>query len=85
MSENYMKFYINGAWVDPAPGSSTFDVIHPGNEEAVATIAMGSQADVDKAVAAARTAVDRVASGLKKALTAVLDSLDIGIDASEVG
>ncbi|MEM7733167.1 MAG: aldehyde dehydrogenase family protein [Pseudomonadota bacterium] len=56
MSENYTKFYINGKWVDPAPGSGTFDVIHPGNEEAIATIAMGGQADVDKAVAAAKEA-----------------------------
>ena len=53
---NYHKFYINGEWVDPEPGSSTFDVIHPGNEEAIATIAMGTKPDVDKAVAAAKEA-----------------------------
>ncbi|MEO0372066.1 MAG: aldehyde dehydrogenase family protein, partial [Pseudomonadota bacterium] len=56
MSDNYQKFYINGAWVAPEAGSTTFDVIHPGNEEAVATIAMGTSADVDKAVAAAKDA-----------------------------
>ncbi|MEM7075092.1 MAG: aldehyde dehydrogenase family protein [Pseudomonadota bacterium] len=54
---NYKKFYINGAWVDPIDGSE-FDVIHPGNEEAIATIAMGTAADVDVAVAAAKQAFE---------------------------
>ena len=47
--ENYKKFYINGAWVEPE-GGSEFDVLHPGNEEKIATISMGTKADVDKAV-----------------------------------
>ncbi|MEM9048557.1 MAG: aldehyde dehydrogenase family protein [Pseudomonadota bacterium] len=50
--ENLKKFYINGAWVDPL-GGSAFDVIHPGNEEKIATIALGTAGDVDKATAAA--------------------------------
>ncbi|MEM8761222.1 MAG: aldehyde dehydrogenase family protein, partial [Pseudomonadota bacterium] len=49
------KFYINGAWVDPIE-STDFEVINPANEEPIATIALGSKADVDKAVAAAREA-----------------------------
>ncbi|MEM9061127.1 MAG: aldehyde dehydrogenase family protein [Pseudomonadota bacterium] len=53
--ENYKKFYIDGAWVDPVDGTD-FDVIHPGNEEVVATIALGTKADVDKAVSAAQRA-----------------------------
>ncbi|MEM6904888.1 MAG: aldehyde dehydrogenase family protein, partial [Pseudomonadota bacterium] len=53
--KNYKKFYINGAWVDPI-SSTDFDVIHPGNEEAIATIALGSAADVDVAVDAATQA-----------------------------
>ncbi|MEM9100305.1 MAG: aldehyde dehydrogenase family protein [Pseudomonadota bacterium] len=53
--DNWKKFYINGAWVDPIDGSE-FDVIHPGNEEVIATIAMGTKADVDIAVDAAREA-----------------------------
>ncbi len=52
---NIQKFYINGQWVDPVNGS-TFDVIHPGNEEVIATIAMGTSEDVDIAVAAAKEA-----------------------------
>lgn len=53
--ENLKKFYINGEWVDPI-SSTDFDVIHPGNEETIATIALGSKADVDKAVSAAKNA-----------------------------
>ncbi len=52
---NFQKFYINGEWVDPINGS-TFDVVHPGNEEVIATIAMGTKEDVDVAVAAAKEA-----------------------------
>ncbi|MEO0819149.1 MAG: aldehyde dehydrogenase family protein [Pseudomonadota bacterium] len=53
--ENHKKFYIDGAWVDPVAGTD-FEVIHPGNEEAIATIALGAKEDVDKAVAAAKEA-----------------------------
>ncbi|MEQ9143348.1 MAG: aldehyde dehydrogenase family protein [Parvibaculaceae bacterium] len=49
------KFYINGQWVDPV-SPRTFDVINPATEEGFATISMGSAADVDKAVAAAKAA-----------------------------
>ncbi len=52
---NALKFYIDGAWVDPA-GSATLDVINPATEAPFMTIAMGGAADVDRAVAAARKA-----------------------------
>jgi aldehyde dehydrogenase (NAD+) len=51
------KFYIDGAWVDPVAKKS-LPVINPATEEPVAEIALGSAADVDKAVAAARRAFD---------------------------
>lgn len=49
------QFYINGQWVDPVKPEQ-LDVINPATEEAVASISLGSSADVDKAVAAARAA-----------------------------
>ncbi len=52
---HHLHFYINGAWVDPAT-PATLDVINPATEEAYTRIAMGSAADVDRAVAAARAA-----------------------------
>ena len=52
---NALKFYINGAWVDPVK-PQTLDVINPATEEAFARISMGTAADVDRAVAAAKNA-----------------------------
>ncbi len=57
MSHN-LKFYIDGAWVDPAT-PKTLDVINPATEEAYTKISIGSAADVDKAVAAARRAFSK--------------------------
>ena len=51
----YMKFYIDGQWVDPVTPKS-MDVINPANEEVCGHISAGSAADVDKAVAAAKKA-----------------------------
>ncbi len=53
----YKQFYINGQWVDPATPNE-FDVINPANEEVCAQISLGSGADVDAAVSAARTAFE---------------------------
>jgi aldehyde dehydrogenase (NAD+) len=50
-----LKFYIDGAWVDPAT-PSTLGVVNPATEEIFAQISLGSNADVDRAVAAARRA-----------------------------
>jgi aldehyde dehydrogenase (NAD+) len=52
---NHLKFYIDGAWVDPVV-PATLDVINPATEEAYTKISVGSSADVDKAVAAAKRA-----------------------------
>src|ERR1700744_4985185 len=51
----YLKFYIDGEWVDPVE-LKTLDVENPATEETVGKIALGSAADVDKAVMAARKA-----------------------------
>jgi aldehyde dehydrogenase (NAD+) len=47
------QFYIDGKWVDPAKAHD-FTVINPAKEEPLATISLGSSADVDRAVAAAK-------------------------------
>jgi len=51
----YLKFYIGGQWVDPVE-LKTLDVINPATEEVCGRIALGSAADVDRAVKAARKA-----------------------------
>jgi aldehyde dehydrogenase (NAD+) len=51
----YLKFYIDGEWVDPIE-PKTLDVDNPTTEQVSGKIALGSAADVDKAVKAARKA-----------------------------
>lgn len=59
--QNTRKFYIDGEWVEPI-GTDTLDVVNPATEKAIATIALGDEKDVDRAVTAARTAFDSYAS-----------------------
>ncbi len=51
----YLKFYIDGQWVDPIE-MKTVNPINPATEEVSGTIALGGTADVDQAVKAARKA-----------------------------
>ncbi len=51
----YTKFYIDGQWVDPVE-PKLLDVINPATEDVAGHISLGSAADVDKAVKAARKA-----------------------------
>ena len=50
-----LKFYIDGAWVDPAT-PSTLGIVNPATEETFAQISLGSRLDVDRAATAARRA-----------------------------
>jgi aldehyde dehydrogenase (NAD+) len=52
---DYLKFYIDGKWVDHVE-LKTLDVENPATEQVAGRIALGSAADVDKAVKAARKA-----------------------------
>lgn len=56
-SENLLKFYINGAWEMPL-SPARMGVENPATEEIVAEVALGSAADADRAVAAARAAFE---------------------------
>jgi len=51
------QFYIDGKWVDPVQARD-FKVINPATEEPIATISLGSTADVDRAVTAAKRAFE---------------------------
>ena len=49
------KFYIDGKWVDPIRPND-LEVINPATEKPVAWISLGTAADIDRAVAAAKKA-----------------------------
>jgi aldehyde dehydrogenase (NAD+) len=51
----YLKFYINGEWVDPVE-RETLNIENPATEQVSGKIALGSEADVNRAVKAARKA-----------------------------
>lgn len=51
----YLKFYVDGRWVEPA-SPRTLDVVNPATERVAGRISLGGSKDVDLAVAAARRA-----------------------------
>jgi len=55
ISKHLSQFYIDGAWVAPL-SRTTMGMENPATEEIVAEVALGSAADADRAVAAARAA-----------------------------
>lgn len=69
-----LNFYIDGKWVAPAK-PRTHDVINPANEEPCGRISLGSAADVDKAVAAARKAFATYSQTTVEERKALLDKI----------
>lgn len=51
------RLLINGEWVDSQSGK-TFDTVNPATEEVLTSVQEGDKADVDRAVAAAREALE---------------------------
>jgi aldehyde dehydrogenase (NAD+) len=70
----YLKFYIDGQWVDPVE-LRTLDVDNPTLEQVGGTIAIGSAADVDKAVKAARKAFNTWSQSTREERLDVLQAI----------
>ncbi|WP_426518143.1 aldehyde dehydrogenase [Diaminobutyricibacter sp. McL0618] len=51
------RLFIGGQWVKPT-GSERIEIVNPNTERAFAEVPSGSEADIDRAVAAARSAFD---------------------------
>ena len=71
---NRTNFYINGEWVAPTT-SDLLDVINPATEQSIGQIAMGGVEDVNKAVAAAKSAFDSFALTTKEERIAILEAI----------
>ena len=69
-----LQHYIDGKWVDSAGGARR-EVINPATEEACAVISVGTQADVDKAVAAARRAFASYSQTTREERIALLERI----------
>jgi len=70
----YLKFYIDGQWVDPLE-STTTQTVNPATEEISGRIALGGAADVDRAVKAARRAFDSWSQTTREERLAVLERI----------
>lgn len=71
MTKHHLQFFIDGAWVDPAK-PATLDVVDPSTEEPFTQISIGSKADVDRAVAAAKAAFPAFAATTREERLALL-------------
>ena len=69
-----LQFYIDGKWVDPVT-PNPFDVINPATEEVCGRISLGSAADVDLAVAAARRAFETYSQTTREERIALLEAI----------
>ena len=69
---SHLQFYIDGAWVDSA-GGRAHQVIDPATEQPVTEITLGTAADVDRAVAAARAAFETFSQTSVEERAALLD------------
>ena len=69
-----LKFYIDGEWVDPVTPNPV-DVINPATEEPCGRISLGSPADVDRAVAAAKRAEADYAATTRERRIELLESI----------
>jgi aldehyde dehydrogenase (NAD+) len=81
---NTAQFYIDGKWVDPTV-TRMIEVIDPATERPFTELAVGSAADVDKAVAAAKRAFPSFSSTTREQrlawLRALLDAYNARYDA----
>jgi len=80
MPYEYRQFYIDGRWVDPVKARE-FQVINPATEEVAGVISMGSAADVDRAVAAARRAFESYSRTTAQERRALLERILAGYKA----
>ncbi len=71
---NNQKFYINGEWVEPQ-STTTLDVINPATEEAIGTIALGNDDDLNNAVAAATAAFETFSQTTREERVELLEKI----------
>jgi aldehyde dehydrogenase (NAD+) len=69
-----LQHYIDGKWVN-SEGGARREVINPATEEACAVISVGTKADVNKAVAAARRAFKSYSQTTREERIALLENI----------
>jgi aldehyde dehydrogenase (NAD+) len=72
--DHALQFYIGGAWVAPA-SDATIETVNPATETVIGRVALGSAADIDRAVAAARKAFESFSMTTREERMALLDRI----------
>ena len=72
--KQYPHLYIDGQWVDPIDPRE-IELIDPTREEAFARVALGSAADADRAVVAARRAFESFSTTSVEERIALIDRI----------
>ncbi len=78
--QSYLKHYIDGAWVE-SEGGRRHEVIDPSTEQPCTEITLGTAADVDKAVAAAKKAFASWSQTSIEERAAILEKVIAGMKA----
>ncbi|QKR99533.1 aldehyde dehydrogenase family protein [Sphingomonas sp. CL5.1] len=78
--QSYLKHYIDGAWVE-SEGGRRHEVIDPSTEQPCTEITLGTAADVDKAVAAAKKAFASWSQTSIEERAAILEKIIAGMKA----
>ncbi|MBW8803356.1 MAG: aldehyde dehydrogenase family protein [Catenulisporales bacterium] len=81
-AHTFIDQYIGGKWI-PSASPETLDVRNPATEEVLAVVPAGGAADVDAAVAAARSAARAWGAGDKAQRLAPLERLVAGLAAAQ--
>lgn len=74
MSSNDRQFYIDGTWMEPFK-ARPLSVVNPATEEVIGEVSLGCDADVDRAVAAARSAFARYSQTTVRERIALIESI----------
>lgn len=74
MTADGRQFYIDGQWVDPL-STQTMDLVNPADEQVFSRITLGSEEDINRAVAAANKAFSAYAATSKDQRLALLERL----------
>src|SRR5690348_2234485 len=74
------EIYVNGAWA-ASSGKEVVEVVNPSNGKVIATVPAGTQADVDRAAGAARSAFASWSQSDVKKRAEILRAISEGINA----
>ncbi|MGY2932975.1 acyl-CoA reductase-like NAD-dependent aldehyde dehydrogenase [Bradyrhizobium sp. GM6.1] len=71
---NRLRFYIDGNWIDPAV-AKTMPAVNPATGEEMYEVALGSKADIDKAVIAAKRAFETFSQTTREMRILLLENI----------